>query len=224
MRLLITGASRGLGAVAADYFKDYDILLMSRSGIADSPHKVIGADFKDWQTIDCVLHTAGGGMGLRHPILQAGELYKLFRLNIGDSVEVNQRVLPHMKERKQGRIVHVCSIASGEALGSVGYNTVKGALAAYVRSLGREMAPFGIVVSGIAPGAFQCAGNAMDRLERQSPHVHREFVEERLPRGVMGRAEELLPVIRLLLSEEASMMGGTVIAVDAGEGRYYSTL
>lgn len=161
-------------------------------------------------------------MGLRHPILQAGELYKLFRLNLGDAVEVNSRVLPHMKERKQGYIVHTCSIASGEAIGSVGYNTVKTALAGYVRSLGREMAPFGVVVTGIAPGAFWAPGNAMDRLQRDKPEAYREFLENRLPRGKMGMAEEIVPLLKFLVSPAASMMGGSIVPVDAGEGKYYA--
>ena len=223
MRLLITGASRGLGAVAADAFAEdgHDVMVSSRSDITNGRHKRIGADYRDWQSVDAVLHTAGGGMGLRHPILQAGELYKLFRLNLGDSVEINSRILPHMKARKAGRIIHTCSIASGEAIGSVGYNTVKTALAGYVRSLGREMAPYGVVVSGIAPGGFYAPGGAMDRLQREKPEVYREFVEKRLPRGFMGDAFEIIPLIRFLLSDAASMMGGCVVPIDAGEGHYY---
>src|SRR5690349_9080731 len=118
---------------------------------------------------DAVIHCAGGGMGLRESLLTPKALYDLFMLNLGTGVEVNRQALPSMMARKKGYIVHVCSIASGEAVGSVGYNTVKAALAAYVRSLGREMAPHGVVVTGIAPGAFIASGNAMDRLQRDNP-------------------------------------------------------
>ena len=170
---------------------------------------------------DAVLHCAGGGMGLRNPVLSAAELGRLFMLNVGAACAVNQAVIPHMKARGTGHIVHVCSIASGEAVGSVGYNTVKGALAAYTRSLGREMAPYGLVVTGIAPGAFNAPGGAMDRLRANNPEAYEDFEHNRLPRRMMGDARELLPVMELLLSPAASMMAGTVIAVDAGEGKYY---
>ena len=131
------------------------------------------------------------------------------------------RTMPGMKERKQGYICHVCSIASGEAVGSVGYNTMKAALSAYVRSLGREMAPFNIVISGISPGGFKSPNGAMERLEKNNVEAYRDFVN-RLPRKRMGDAEELLPLIDLLISPGASMMGGSVIPIDAGEGHYYS--
>lgn len=219
MRLVITGASRGLGKVCVDHFsKTHEVLRMSQS---ETEH-VISLSYPYWSEVDAVIHTAGGGMGLRHPILQAGELYKLFRLNIGSAVEVNRMVLPHMKEKRRGNVVHVCSIASGEAIGSVGYNTVKTALSGYVRSLGREMAPFGVVVSGIAPGAFTAPQGAMERLREANPASYQEFVKDRLPRGFMGKAEELLPLLEFLVSEQASMMGGCIVPIDAGEGHYYS--
>ena len=203
-RLLITGASRGLGAIAVQHFRrEWDV------------STVLDGEF------DAVLHCRGGGMGLRDALLSTEDMHRLFMLNLGDAVSVNLKVMAGMIQRGAGHICHVCSIASGEAIGSVGYNTVKAALAAYVRSLGREMAQHGLVVTGIAPGAFNAAGGAMDRLKTNSPEAYIEFEQKRLPRGFMGDAKELLPLIELLLSPQASMMAGTVVPIDAGEGRYY---
>lgn len=170
---------------------------------------------------DAVIHCAGGGLGYREPLIQWHKMMELFTVNVANSVEINRHVLPFMINRKSGYIVHVCSIASGEAIGSVGYNTVKASLGAYVRSLGREMASHGIVISGISPGGFKAPGNSMERLKTSNPQAYEDFVKNRLPRGKMGEAEELLPLIRLLCSPEASMMGGCVVPIDAGEGRYY---
>ncbi len=209
MKILITGASRGLGRVVADFYKDHDLTLIGRND-----------HLKDYDT-DAVIHCAGGGLGLKDPLMSATALYALFMANLGRQVEVNRLTLPKMIERKKGYIVHVCSIASGEAVGSVGYNTMKAALSAYVRSLGREMAPHGVVISGISPGGFICPDNSMDRLRERNPQAYADFERNRLPRGHMGQAEELLPLIDLLISDRASMMGGSVIPIDAGEGHYY---
>ena len=54
------------------------------------------------------------------------------------------------------------------------------------------------------------------------PKIKQNFIEKRLPRGHMGEAEELLPIIDFLISPQASMMGGSVIPIDAGEGHYYA--
>lgn len=229
MRVLLTGASKGLGLVLGEHLlrQGHELFAAGRSR-PDLDCTFIPFDFErpqEWncalESVDAVVHCAGGGLGLRGPLITAESFYRLLMVNLGGQAEINRFVLPEMMYVKKGYIVHVCSIASGEAVGSVGYNTVKAALAAYVRSLGREMAPHNVVVTGIAPGGFIAPQNAMERLADANPHAYAKFIGERLPRGFMGKAEELLPLIDMLISPAASMMAGTVIPVDAGEGRYY---
>jgi 3-oxoacyl-[acyl-carrier protein] reductase len=149
-------------------------------------------------------------------------MYDIFMLNLGLAMEVNRYACIGMVEKGWGRVVHVGSIAGGEAIGSVPYNTIKAALGAYVRSFGKEMAKHGVVVAGIAPGAFLAPGGAMERLKSNHPEAYQEFVDSRLPRNKMGEGSELIPILQLLFSEGASMMGGSMIPIDAGEGHYYS--
>jgi hypothetical protein len=61
----------------------------------------------------------------------------------------------------------------------------------------------------------------MARLQEANPEAYRSFIEERLPRQIMGEAEELIPMLLLLCSEGASMMGGCLVPIDAGEGKAY---
>ena len=149
-KILITGASRGLGEICARALADQDaiLVLMARSKdkleqINNSlkhpeKHSIIGVDLTDTEAlhqavnqtvkflkdVDVVLHIAGGGLGLRDPLLSSEEFFKLFNLNIAAAVEINKLIVPKMIQRKSGNLVHVCSIASSEATGSVGYNTV----------------------------------------------------------------------------------------------------
>lgn len=218
MRILITGASKGLGLVLAQSLQEHEVHAW---GSKEANFLYPDTEWREIPDVDAIVHCAGGGLGLRGAAPNAYEWYKLFMVNLGGQAEINRRVLPNMIKRRSGYICHVCSIASGEAVGSVGYNTVKAALAAYVRSLGREMAPHGIVVSGIAPGGFIAPDNAMARLLVNNPQAYGEFEGKRLPRGFMGKAEELVPLIKLLISTQGSMMGGAVVPIDAGEGRAY---
>lgn len=219
-KILITGASRGLGVFAVEEFsKDWEVIPLTRKtldfeNINPSWHVGLPED------ISVVLHCAGGGMGLKGPYLTPKEVYRMFMVNLGGAMEVNRRFGPRMMAEGYGRIIHVASIASGEAIGSVGYNTCKAALAAYVRSLGREMSPYGVVVSGIAPGGFLAPGNAMERLRESSPQAYTDFLK-RLPRGFMGTASELIPLLKFLASPQASMMSGCLVPIDGGEGHYY---
>jgi 3-oxoacyl-[acyl-carrier protein] reductase len=219
-KILITGASRGLGLVAVEAFRkeDWEVYPFTRK---DYDYLKNGWNYVVPE-VDAVLHCAGGGLGYRSPYLTAKAMWELFMTNLGGAMEINRIIIPLMQAKGYGRVVHVLSIASGEAIGSVGYNVAKTALSGYVRSMGREVAEYGVVVSGIAPGGFQAPDNAMDRLARNNPPAYTDFVENRLPRGVMGKASELIPIIKFLCSEQASMMGGCIVPIDAGEGHYYT--
>ena len=152
-RILITGASRGLGSVCARAFAQSGarLALMARSDDAleavrascdrSDHHLVTSVDLTDEVVlneavqeaieflgqIDVVLHIAGGGLGLREPLISSGDLSRLFALNVGAAVEINRLVAPAMIERGEGNLVHVASVAATDAVASVGYNTVKAA-------------------------------------------------------------------------------------------------
>lgn len=246
-RVIVTGASQGLGAAAAQALakRGDRLVLLARSmeklervrQSCEFPehHLCVSVDLLEIASlpavilkareflggVDVVLHAAGGGLGFHNECLAADELAKLFTLNLGAAAEINRLVVPEMKERKEGSLVHVGSIASTEGVGSVGYNTVKAGLAAYVRSLGRHLAQFNIVATGILPGGFTGPDNAMVRLNAKNPAAYQNFIEERLPRKVMGDVQEIIPLLLLLCSDAASMMAGCMVPIDAGEGRSY---
>jgi 3-oxoacyl-[acyl-carrier protein] reductase len=183
-----------------------------------APARLVDQGAERFPSIDIVLHALGGGYGFSDPLLEADKLTTLHHLNIGVGAELNRLLVPVMRTGTGGRIIHVCSIASGEVVASVGYNTVKAGLAAYVRGLGRALAQKNIVVTGILPGAFEGPDNAFARLAVNSPDSYRGFEANRLPWGKVGRAEELIPLLFLLAGEGASMMAGSCVPIDAGEG------
>lgn len=248
-KILITGASRGLGSVCARAFAESGATLALMARSADgletvrnscsraADHRTLTVDLTASTSlkekiheamdflgeIDAVLHVAGGGLGLREPSIASDDLLRLFSLNVAAAAEINRLVAPSMVERSKGNLVHVGSVASTEAVASVGYNTVKAALAAYVRSLGNVLAASGVVVTGILPGGFNAPGNSWERLQASKPDVVARFVDQRLPRGRLADAEELVPLLAFLCSDAASMMGGCMVPIDAGEGITYAT-
>lgn len=242
--IIITGASRGLGSEAAIAFSksgarlvliartNEDLEMIRKKCKDPKRHLSIATDLTDARgigkaiheakkflvKIDCVLHVAGGGLGKRDPLIDLNELILLFKLNVGAAAEINRLVLPDMIKVRSGNLVHVGSIAGKEAVGSVGYNTVKAALNMYVRSLGRQMAGSGVIVTGINPGGFLAQGNSMRRLEKNNPEAFKKFIEQRMPRGKLGDASEITPLLKFLCSKEAVMMCGCMVPIDGGEG------
>ena len=246
-RILITGASKGLGAVCFREFAgrgarlaisgrtqwnleellkstkipDSHIAIASDLSQLSNIHEFVQKGFEFLGGVDIIIHALGGGYGFSDPMLSWKQIELLHKVNLYAGAEINRLTIPKMIKNKKGSIIHVGSIASQEAVGSVGYNTVKASLAAYVRSLGREMASSGIIVTGILPGGFTAPGNAMIRLQENKPEVYESFINERLPRKKMGSVTEIIPLICLLASDAGSMMSGCCVPIDAGEGTAY---
>ena len=246
-RAIITGASRGLGQVCAEAFaaQGVRLLLVARSQdrlekIKDSlkfsdEHEVYAGDLIEpseinglaeaamtFGEIDIVVHAMGGGLGMRDPLLSWEELGTLFKTNLASAAEINRMIVPGMVSRGTGNIVQVGSIASTEAVGSVGYNAIKAALAAYTRSLGRELAETGVVVTGILPGGFWAPDNSFVRFQKRDPELLEKLIAEKQPRKKMGDAEaEIIPLMLFLASRQATMMTGCCVPIDGGEGFAY---
>ena len=248
-KILITGASYGLGAVVA---KELDLLgakltLTARStdklqkivnnfnNISD--HLILPCDFqsnyaieelcnaiiKKNKKIDIIMHIAGGGLGVKSSLPLYDDYMKVLKLNLFSILEINRNLIPLMKKQTTGTVFHVGSIASNEAIGSLSYNISKVALVAYVRSLSKELSGTGITVNGIAPGAFECEGNAMYRLKKNNINAYENFIKTRIPGRKMSSASDLLPLILLLIGKNNHIHNGHIVSCENGEGQFYRT-
>ncbi len=246
-RIIVTGASRGLGAMACEALakRGAKIAMLSRSKKEmdklksrlknPSSHISIKIDLlknnaiklaikkakKFLKQIDIVLHVAGGGFGLKENLIKDKDLKTLLQVNLGAAAEINRLVVSGKIKSQSLKLVHVGSIASNEAVASVGYNVSKSALSAYVKSLGRKLYKNNVIVTGILPGGFIAPGNAMERLKKKNIKDYIKFIKTRLPRGLMGNVNEVLPMLLFLCSRHSSMMGGCLVPMDAGEGKAY---
>ncbi len=117
--------------------------------------------------------------------------------------------------------MHVSSISAMENHGPVTYCAVKAALTAYTRSFGGVVAPDGVVVSAILPGAVFTEGGYWDQASRERPDHVRNFLAERQRIGRFGRPEEIGDCVAYLCSELASFGTGSIVPVDGGQGRGY---
>ncbi len=111
-----------------------------------------------------------------------------------------------------GRIVNVTSAATTLAVGGLGaYTAAKGAIVALTKVLALELAPAGVTVNALAPGATDTSMNA----RAYTADVRRTY-EERIPLGRIGTAEEVADVAVFLASDAARFVTGQELIVDGG--------
>lgn len=115
--------------------------------------------------------------------------------------------------RRKGAVINIASVQSYAAPPtSSAYNTSKGALLQLTRSLATELAPEGVRVNGVAPGAME---TAMTVGLRADPERFGRFLQ-RVPMARLGKPEELAAPVVFLASRAASFVTGVMLPVDGG--------
>jgi len=168
-------------------------------------------------TIDILVNNAGttwGAATLEHP-LDAWQ--KVLNLNLTAMFLMSQEVGKRcMVPRRTGRIVNIASILGLVGGGDPGrpatiaYNTSKGGVVNFTRSLAAEWAQYNINVNAIAPGFFptKMTKGIMDMLG--------DAVAEKAPLKRIGGAEDLKGAVALFASDAGSFITGQTLAVDGG--------
>jgi 3-oxoacyl-[acyl-carrier protein] reductase len=171
------------------------------------------------ETPDIVVHNVGGTLAVRDPLAPVDAWRRVWRLNCEIAMELNAAIVPAMVARGAGRIVVLSSLAAFEHQGAVAYSVVKSALTAYVRGLGRTYAGNGLVIAAVVPGAIVSEGGHWDEAAKRDPAYVRAYIEERLPRGEFGTAEEVAAVVTFLCSQHGAPFAGSIVPMDGGQGR-----
>ncbi|MCI0569810.1 MAG: 3-oxoacyl-ACP reductase FabG [Myxococcaceae bacterium] len=128
--------------------------------------------------------------------------------NLGGFFAVARPVIKSMLRQRKGRLVLLSSVAAQRGNpGQVAYAASKGGLIAAARSLALELAPRSITVNVVAPGLVET-----EMLEGAPVKELLAYI----PAGRVGRPEEVAHVIRYLCSDEAAYVTGQVIGVNGG--------
>ena len=123
-----------------------------------------------------------------------------------------QAVAPSMMERRYGRVINVTSTAGVQGtIGQINYSAAKAGIVGITMSAARELAPYGVTVNAIAPGA----ATPMTETIRTDPRFREKYLA-RIPLGRWADAAEIAPVFVFFASDAASYVTGQILAADGG--------
>ena len=161
--------------------------------------------------LDVLINNAGIAQIKLFTDITPEELRQMFAANVDGVYHCCRAAVPHLVRQHSGAIVNVSSIwglcgASCETH----YSAAKAAVIGFTQALAKELAPSGVTVNCVAPGAIDTEMNA-----HLSPE-ERRALEEEIPLGRMGTPEEAAAAIAFLAGEDARYFTGQVLSPNGG--------
>ena len=237
--VLVTGASRGIGAacarrfaaagcaVAVNYHRSADaaLALVEEIEAAGGRALAVEADVADpaavgemvdnvldkFCQLDILVCNAGvASQGLLSDVSD-GEWRRIFGVNVDGVFHCCRAVLPHFIHRKAGRIVTVSSMwgITGGAC-EVAYSASKAAVIGLTKALAKELGPSGITVNCVAPGVIDTDMNG-----GLTP-ADLEALREETPLERLGRPEDVAESVYFLSTGAGSFFTGQVLCPNGG--------
>lgn len=227
MNILISGGSRGIGRAAAELFaaRGHRVAYTYFGTEPLAPGIAIKCDVRDRRQAadfvskaieelggaDVLICCAGVSWTGLFTDMAPEDFNRVMETNFGGTYNLCQAAAPHFIAKKSGNIITVASMwglggASCEAV----YSASKGAVIAFSKALAKELAPSGIRVNALAPGAVDtemCAG--LTGADRSA------FMAE-TPLGRLATPEEMAGYLYFLASEDSAFMTGQVLSPNGG--------
>ena len=237
--VLITGASRGIGAACARRFarEGYQVALnynhseQAAQALAEELRaegarvELVQADVGDtgqvermvdnvldkFCQLDILVCNAGIARQQLFTDITDQDWRELFNINVDGTFRCCRAVLPHFIHRKAGRIITLSSMW-GITGGSceVAYSAAKAAIIGMTRALAKEVGPSGITVNCVAPGVIDTDMNGNLTAEDL------EALREETPLERIGRPEDVAESVFFLAGAGASFLTGQVLSPNGG--------
>jgi 3-oxoacyl-[acyl-carrier protein] reductase len=235
--ILVSGGSRGLGEAVLKHLLEktaHRVVTFSRSETpataafrkkyknrffyrqADLSSSREMTEFAAWfekmfKGIDVLINNAGIAREGVLPVFPEQEIDRVMSINLTGTIKLTRLMTRLMIKRKEGVIINISSIIGlrGYAGLSV-YSASKAGLIGFTQSLARELGRRNIRVNAIAPGYLET------EMSGTLTQGQREQIIRRTPLGRLGTAQDVLPLIDLLISPEAEFITGQTFTVDGG--------
>jgi len=241
---LVTGATQGIGlSIVERLIADGAVVALNgrsadarmAAAVAATGAHPAPADVSDRDSVHSMVHDIEQTVGTidvlvaNHAYMSMSPLvdydlddwWRVVDTNLGGTFNLIQAVLPGMRRAGGGRIVVIASEWGVTGWpNATAYAASKAGLISLTKTLGRELAPEGIIVNAVAPGVIDTPQLEVDA--REAGVTRAEIVEQYardIPLGRVGRPAEIAAAVSLLADSRLSSLVGQVLQVNGGTTR-----
>ncbi|MFD8147277.1 SDR family NAD(P)-dependent oxidoreductase [Streptomyces sp. NPDC059708] len=214
--VVAVGRREGPLAETADGFPGIRVLAGDLTGDGE-PERIVREVLRAYGRLDVLVNNAGivraGALGA----VAAGDVARQLGVNLVAPVLLTQAALPALTASGAGVVVNVSTAVGLRAWpGASVYAATKAALDTLTRSWAVELAPRGVRVVAVAPGAVDTPIGEHQGLSPERAAEVRAWQVAHTPLGRVGRPEEIAWAVRRLADPAASFLTGVVVPVDGG--------
>jgi 3-oxoacyl-[acyl-carrier protein] reductase len=246
---LVCGSTQGLGYASAVELAllGCNVILMARNqqkleqAVAtldtskNQQHSYLVADFTDTEavkntilnyvstnTVHILVNNTGGPAGGTIMDAEAEQFIATFNNHLINNHNLTKAIVPGMKAAGFGRIINIISTSVKIPLAGLGVsNTIRGAVAAWAKTLASELGIFNITVNNVLPGFTQTsrADYVIEKKATDSGTTKAAVLaalENEIPAGRIGKPEEFGAAVAFLCSPAAAYINGINLPVDGG--------
>ena len=178
----------------------------------DDVKKLAGAVLEKMGRIDILINNAGTNIPQPIDQIKDEDWDRVLEINLNSIMVLSRAIVPQMKARKWGRIIHISSIMGLVSKGGRdAYSVTKSALIGLARASAIDLGPFGITVNCIAPGPF-----LTDLPGRLLSQAEKDAFAKMTVLNRWGEPSELVGPALMLASDAGSYVTGETIVVDGG--------
>lgn len=248
-KALVCGSTQGIGKAVAIELANLgaDVILLARNeeflkntlkeldSSKNQKHNFICVDFSNTEelkikvekyvsenTINILVNNTGGPAGGAITEAKVEEFTQTFSNHLICNHILMQAVIAGMKKSGYGRIINIISTSVKQPLKGLGVsNTIRAAVANWSKTLSMELAPFGITVNNVLPGATKTQRlsslieNKSKKIGKSIQELEHDMLSE-IPMNRFADATEIANAVAFLASPAASYITGINIPVDGG--------
>ena len=215
-KIFATYSNKKSLSIIPDNIKKRRNIKFIKLNLMQDDKKILNILKKNKIKADVIINAVGGSFGIKDYPYSLDSWNKSLNLNILKHILINNFFLKRMLNKKFGRILFFSTQAVDDAGASITYSASKAFLENYVKKSSILFGKHNILINCIKTSIIAAKNNNWYKGTVAKPNKVKQFVKKYLAVERIGKAEDLVDFINLIISSKNKFMNGSIVRIDGG--------